>query len=45
MVGGWDKSPGDDNNYASRPWTRTQTARYIGGALVVISVIVIIATR
>ncbi|PRX10001.1 UNVERIFIED_ORG: hypothetical protein BCL66_105187 [Martelella mediterranea] len=24
MVSGWDKSPGPDNDYASRPWTKKQ---------------------
>lgn len=26
MVGGWDKSPGPDNDYASEPITRLQIA-------------------
>lgn len=25
MVGGWDKSPGPDNDYAGRPWTRSHS--------------------
>ena len=25
MVGGWDKSPGPDNDYAGKPWTRSHT--------------------
>ncbi|WP_416799147.1 hypothetical protein [Ciceribacter azotifigens] len=24
MASGWDKSPGPENDYTSRPWTRVQ---------------------
>ena len=29
MVGGWDKSPGPDNDYASAGPTRSQALRFV----------------
>jgi hypothetical protein len=42
MVGGWDKSPGPDNDYTGQPWTRAHFRLLSVILIVLISLVVAI---
>lgn len=43
MVSGWDKNPGEGNDYAHRPWTKEEKRKAFVILLVVVTLI--FATR